>query len=238
MVREIVAQYLPLSTARSWYGQTLQLILDFDSFVDNKINSPGVKYEVLLMFIIGAAGSLGLYWLSLEVLAVSRLEEMNFVAIARTVRPTAIIFLLWALYTVFFYFVSGHFGGYGHPRRLVKGIAWAFIPFMIANLARSAAVWWTYQDFPIDDELQGFAPAEQFQNLINVGLEDPAMMFGSAVVILCTLWSAWLMIYVLQHARGLSRQTAMRIVAVPYLIHVALIAWYTWQGQGHGALLF
>lgn len=238
MVRDVVADYIPLSTVFDWWEQTVLLVTDFESFIERKVNRRGVRYEVLLVLFIGALGSAGMYYLSQQVMEASRLDEMAFVAIGRTIRPVGTLILLWVLYTVFFYFVTNHFGGYGHARRLVKGIAWAFMPFALANIVRSAALWWTYQDFPFQDEFQGVGPGDHYESILQAGLMEPAMLVATAVLVLCIVWSGYLMMQALQQARSVSRQTALRIVAVPYAIHIILVVYNVYQETLTGAYLF
>ncbi len=214
-----------------------ELVTDFEAFIENKIRQRGVKYEVILVLILGALSSPGLYYLGEEVLDLTDSDEMVFVVTGIIVRPVLILLLLWVVYSMLFYFVGNHLGGHGSIRGIFKGTAWAMIPLGLANLAQSAAFWWTYQDFDIEGNLDGFGPAEQMDSVLYAGITEPAILASLAILILTLVWSGWLMIYTVEQAKNLPRETAMKLVAVPIAAHILLIIWAVIQGSYNFATL-
>lgn len=214
-----------------------QLITGPSAYMQRKTGEPSIKWELLTLFIIGALSVPGIYLITQEVLAETESDEMRFVVAGWIIRPILIIFGLWIAYSIVLHFLSRHYNGRGPIRDLFKGIAWALVPLGLANLVQTAALYFAFTDVTVTQELEGIGPSEQMDSLMQTLVNDPFVMASTLVIIGALLWSGYLMSFVVEHAKNVSREDARKIVAVPITVHVLLVIWALIQGTFNFAML-
>jgi len=202
-----------------------QLITAPNRFFDRKVGQAHLRFELVVVILVGALSLPGIIYLGLEILEASRTAEMRFTVTGRVVRPVFIMLVLWVVYTLFFHFFSLLYRGRGSPSRVLKGVAWAFLPIGLGNLVKSVGLFLALRDENFDDLLDGLSTAEQAQSVFDAAMTDP-LMIGAMVIMAATiLWSGYLMVFVVEHAKGVSHEEARRVVAVPVVLHVLAIVW-------------
>ena len=214
-----------------------QLITNPDVFIERQVTKTKIRVELLVVLLAGALGMPGMYYVGQLILDVSSSEAMQFAVAGRIIRPLLIVFLLWIVYAVVLHFIARHFRGRGAPRRLFKGVAWAMIPLGIANVIQSIALFYVFRDVPVADELVGYTQGEQIQSLLDSGMYEPIFLFSMLVVVVSVLWSGYLMSFVVEHAKNISREKARKAVAIPIALHVLLVIWALVQGTHNFATL-
>lgn len=214
-----------------------QLITDPNVFMERQVAKTKIRVEIIIVLLAGGLGIPGMYYVGQLILDASSSEAMQFAVAGRIIRPVMIVFLLWIGYAVALHFIAGHFRGRGAPRRLFKGIAWALIPLGIANIVQSIALYFVFRDVTVADELVGYTQAEQIQALLDSGFYEPIFVVSTVVVLAAILWSAYLMTFVVQHAKNIPREDAIKAVAIPVGIQVLFILWAFIQGSHNFATL-
>lgn len=215
------------------------LVTNPDEFMRKKVGQANIRVEILLVLFIGLLKIPGLLYISLEVLEVREAAEMRFVVAGRLLRPILILAILWIAYSVAFHFLSAHYRGRGAPSRVLKGVAWAFVPVSLGNLVQSGAFFLVYRDADVPGLLEGYDSSAQMQSLLDSAMSDPIMVVATLIFAGTVLWSGYLMTFAVQHAKSVSHEEATRVVAVPLGLHLLVILWALVQGTTNfGVLLF
>ena len=214
-----------------------QLVTDPDEFFNREVGKAHLRLEIVVVILVGALSVPGIIYLGLEILEASTTAEMRFTVTGRVIRPVLIMLILWVVYTLLFHFLSSLYRGRGAPSRVLKGLAWAFIPIGIGNLVKSAGLFLALRDENFDDLLDGFTTAEQTQAVFDAAMTEPVMIGAMVVMAATVLWSGYLMVYVVEHAKGVSHEEAQRVVAVPVLLHLLLIGWAIVQSSTNFATI-
>lgn len=129
-------------------------------------------------------------------------------------------FVVWLIYAGVFQGISLVFDGDGEFSTTLALVGWGFLPSVFGALASLAINYYRF-------EVQGVTlPAEvtaqsvqQFSRSIASG---PLVALSAGLGIVFTLWSAFLWVFALKHARNLSVRDAALTVALPVLVGVAL----------------
>lgn len=215
-----------------------QFITDPDAFITERVTTRSVRVEVIIVLLVGALGALGALYLGLEALDASDADEMTLAVAAFVIRPVFLTLALWIAYSILFHFAAKFFNARGRLRRLFTGFAWAFVPMGVGNLVQSAAIYLVFQDFTIDDHLEGASPQAQLESVMGAVMSDPLMIAASIVFLGTVAWSAYLMTFVLAQAKtNLSHDEAVKLVAPVAAIQIALGAWAIVNGAPNFALL-
>lgn len=214
-----------------------ELVTNPDAFFSRKVTQASLRVEILLVMLVGALNAVGLLYVALEVLDVRDGADMQFVVIGRLLRPIILILLAWIGYTLVFHFAASHYRGRGPPSQVLKGVAWAILPLGIGNLAQSAAFVLVLRDESVSDLLEGFDSSAEMQALLESVMSDPIMLVATLLFAGTLLWSGYLMVYVVQHAKSISHEDATRVVGVLVAIHLLAVLWAIVQGAPNAGLL-
>lgn len=217
------------------------LLVDPDTFFERKSEGVGLKYELLLLLVVGLVGTALLAY-SVDFIvghfragtAFAGAQHSNKPILPRAIsrqlwgtvaHPLAGAYLLWVLYSVGFFFVSWFFNGRGSILKVAKLTAWGFVPLAIANLIHygSWAVATTYVE--LETEIRGTGDSGKVAFLLNELRNEPIAIGATVVGILLVLWSAYLLVFAVKHSRSLSKEDAMKTVAVVAAVHVAYLVW-------------
>ena len=191
-----------------------RFITEPEAFISERINQRSALREIIVVLLVGGLGALGMYIMSQEVLAVTDSDEMQLVLIGYVLGPVLIAVVLWIVYSVVLHFAARFYSGRGQLKRMLIGIAWAFIPLGIGNLVQSVAMYVVLLDFDVSGELDGVGPDEQLESLLAAIIGEPIMIGATVVFLAMLVWSAYLMTIVLTEAQtNISREEAIKLVA-------------------------
>lgn len=213
------------------------LIFSPDAFMSNKVGQAKIRREILLVLFVGALSVPGLLYVSLGVLDAQEGAEIRFVVIGQLLRPVLIALLLWVGYSLVFHFGAAHFRGRGAPSRVLKGTAWAMVPIGLGNLAQSIAFYVIFRDADISEYLVGLDARQRMTALMETTMGEPAMIVATLILLGTVLWAGYLMVSVVQHAKHVSRDEAIKVVFVPVALHVAVILWAIVQGEPNAGIV-
>lgn len=202
-----------------------EFVTDSDIFLERKVSEATISLELLLVLVNGLLGLVGALYVGLGILEATMSEEMNFVVTGMVIEPLLLMFLYWALYSLVVHFGSSHYRGRGAVSRVVKGMAWALLPMALGNLAKSVGLFFALQNRNLGDLMvgSGFGPSDRAAAVFDAAMSDPVMIVAVLLFAGTVLWSGYLMISVVEHAKGLTRQQAGRVVAIPVLIHLVFV---------------
>lgn len=129
-------------------------------------------------------------------------------------------FIAWLLYTVAFHLISVVFEGEGGFTRTLALVGWGFVPVLIEAVIDLAIDYYQFQIVGVD------VPEEvtlgTIQEISQQSQQTELMILSGILGVLATLWSGYLWVYAVKHARNLTRRQATLTVAVPVLISLLL----------------
>lgn len=216
----------------------LDLVTDPRGFFERKVGEPHIRTEIVLVLLIGALQLPGTLYVISQVLDEEASAEMRIAAAGWVIRPLLIMLLLWVGYSVIIHLISGHFGGRNPPGQIFKGAAWAFLPIGLGNLAQAAALFLIFRNADVGERLDGLTPAHRLEAVFESSMNEPLMMVAVLVFGLSILVSAYLLIWVVISAKELTREDALKVVAVPTIVHLAFVVWALVQGSINYGLVF
>lgn len=191
-----------------------QFITEPEAFISKRINQRSTLREILVVLLVGGLGVLGMYFMAQDVLAATDSDEMQLVLIGYVLGPLLASIVLWIVYSVVLHYAARFYSGRGQLRRMFIGIAWAFAPLGVGNLAQSVAMYVVLRDFDVTDELEGIGPDAQLESLLSALMSEPIMIGATIVFLAALVWSAYLMTIVLTEAQtNITREEAIKLVA-------------------------
>lgn len=202
-----------------------------DGMILQRTTKRGVKWEAALVTVFGLLGAVGVAYVGSQALGAYEGDgaTLRFEFIGAALRPAAALILLWIGYTVFSHLLASFFGGRGPIIRLFRASAWSLIPMGIWLTIRSIviAVLFLGVSFPADPE--GMSAEEEFQSLMELGIDSPVYVATMVLGVLFALWSGHLLAKAVEEAKDISPDEARKIAAVP----TALVALYVlWTALG------
>lgn len=208
----------------------VELITNPDAFMERKVQKPSLWREGIVVFLSGALGSIGLFYMIQQFLSVHDSSGYTpFNAFAVFAEPVFGIFALWILYSVLGHFIADRMHARGPIKRVIKLSAWALIPVGIGNLVRSIAIFLAYRNFdPADISFEEDGFHAQLAEFTELHMTDPIVLVGTAVLIATAVWSGYLLALALEDAKkGLSFDDARKVAAIPSGIFVLYLVWQT-----------
>lgn len=205
-----------------------RLVTDPDSFMERKIRGQRLRWEVVLLLVVGGLGTPGAVYV-----AQSLLEEIEngeafirFQLIGFVLEPVVGIFLVWLGYAVAGHLVASRlYNGRGPIKRLLKGSAWALLPVGIGNLARTVAIVFAFRGESLPDNPEGTTLVEQFRSIVEVGLNKPEVAAATVVLVLAVLASGYLLSFAIEHSKNVSEDDARKTAAVPAGAFALYLVW-------------
>lgn len=209
-----------------------------DEFYDNYLSKHGLKFEVLVVLIIGAIGSVGFYFGVQEILSEFALGAETDINpdqppmdqnTARQVRsqilhPIIGIALLWLYYATVYYLGSWFFSGHGTFYRLIKNTAWALVPMAVANLVLTVGMVYTFNGLEIEARLPGL-PQRNVAFLFDQAYTQLPMILVPLVKIAVLAWVAYIGAAAISDAMKLPKERSLRIAAVASALHAGYLLW-------------
>lgn len=118
-------------------------------------------------------------------------------------------FVEWLLYAGAFQVLTYFFDGEGEFRDTFALTGWGFVPRLLAVFANAVAMVYLTRTLDPPADLADFAA---YQSQVS---GHPLSLAASALGLLVTLWSAYVWVAAVRHARAVTRRQALVSVAVP-----------------------
>lgn len=204
-----------------------QLLTNPDAFLERHLRGKSLKLEAFVVTLCGAAGGLGLLYLSYELdqeIEFS-LAYLEFHMAAQVLKPVLVLFFAWFGYSFIAHYFSQRIGSRRPWKRLLRVTSWALVPLGIGYLVRSIAIIVAFQLDPPDVEPEEITNAEiAVEEFILDGLlTDPIVVGGTVVVLLSLIWTGYLFALAIKNAKELPFETAWKIAAIPVAIHALFV---------------
>ncbi|RZN30352.1 MAG: DUF1282 domain-containing protein [Methanosarcinales archaeon] len=138
---------------------------------------------------------------------------LSGIAIAVLVVPEIVMsFILWFIWAVAFYTVSMCFKGNGSFKRCLEFTGYGFIPIIAASVIRLAVSMVVLLTVEF--------PAESMELLADALMQNSLVRMIPVITCLFGLWSAYIGIFGVKHARKISTRDALITVGVPGVIAI------------------
>lgn len=205
-----------------------QLVTDPDSFMERKMRGRRLRWEAVLLLVVGGLGAPGA-----ALVAQSLLEEageggelLRFQLIGFIIEPILGIFLVWLVYAVVGNVIASRvFRGRGPIKRLLKSSAWALVPIGVGNIARTVAIYFAFRGESLPDDPEGNTLVEQFQSILEVGLNKPEVFAATVILIITVLYSGYLLSFAIEHSKDVPAENAKKTAAVPAGVFALYLVW-------------
>ncbi|MCU4974056.1 YIP1 family protein [Halobacteria archaeon AArc-m2/3/4] len=206
--------------------------------IRNRFDSRGFRLEVVMVFVFGLVGSIGMLFFSWQVWSIT--DNMpaytEFELTGEVVGPILFVFFVWILYTVTAHLLANLYGGRGPIVRLFRTSAWAMIPIALWLLLRSIVQIFLFytMEFPSNrQELSnlGFDIEEQIASLLETGLEDLIYVATILLGIVFVVWSWNYLSIAVQESKDLSPDEAKKVAGVPAGILACYLLYLVFQWQ-------
>jgi hypothetical protein len=204
------------------------LVTDPDSFMERKIKGRRLRWEFVLLLVVGGLGAPGAAYVSRSLLeeAGEGGDFLQFQLVGFVIEPVIGIFLVWLGYAVVGHLIASRaFNGRGPLKRLLKSSAWALVPVGVGNLARTVAIYFAFRDESLPDNPEGDTLVEQFQSVLEVGMDKPEVMAAAVVLIITVLYSGYLLSFAIEHSKNVGEDDARKAAAVPAGAFALYLLW-------------
>lgn len=202
-----------------------ELVRRPDAFMEEKVGGIRLRWEIALLILIGGFGSVGAAWAGLQIVEFGVSESANFVIIGKVLNPILGVIGMWIGYSVAIHWIANQFGGRGPIRRILKLTPYAMLPVALGNAAKSAALYWLFEDTLDLAVILEDTPFRPTDAVLAAAHEE--LLFAATVVlgIFMLVWTAYLLSFAVKHAKNVPHEDALRVAAVPVGIHVLWIIW-------------
>jgi hypothetical protein len=205
------------------------LFQDPHAFFDRKTSARGIRWEFVLLLVVGALGAAGWGWLSLtflDALAGDR-DQFRILMLGKSLQVLLVPLALWVYYSVTLHLVASLYQTRGSFGPMLKMVAWALVPVAVTGVARSVALYLAFSDETLPSDPEGLSPEAVFASLWETAAGDLPLVAFYVVSILVVLAVGHLLRIGIQHVRDVSADRAVRIVAFPVALHVLYLVWRT-----------
>lgn len=204
------------------------LLVDPEAFYERNPDSDRLWNEILVVFLIGITGTVGMYYVSdaiMTAFAESPLDTPSDVGLQvqmYALRPLIEAFVVWFGFSIAFYAISWLYSGRGSLFGMTKKTAWSLVPLFFANLLYSAgllAAGWNV-DIEVTRSMLTQTNAEVRAELFEQVTAEPAAIAGLAVGVVFIVWSAYIAAYAVADVREIPIVDAYKVAAVPPLLYL------------------
>lgn len=201
----------------------LELLFDPDAFFEQESRSGTLKGSVSVVSLTGLANISGTMFILPVIM--EQLPEHIGVFVLFGVGLGLIfgafsIFLLWIAVSGIFYLLSEFYGGRGTFRRTIILLGWGFLPLVFSGISTGLLTYYAVQGVTL--------PADP--NEMELALEGLGAAVANPITyvldIVFLLWSGFLWMFGIKHARDISLREAVLTVG-PMI--VAAVAWNLFQ---------
>lgn len=215
----------------------LQLVRNPEMFMDRKVGRPTLRWEILTVLAIGALGAVGVAYVGqLTLSASSESESLQLPVIGLVLTPIIGSLVLWVGYSFGIDFLANRVYDSRNPlRRVLKTTPWAMLPLGLANLVRSAVLYFVFRDLDIGtvlEERDTFGLLDPLTVVMEAGMAQPLYLIAPFAMLVALLLTGYLLVFAVQTAKDITRDEAIRVVAILVGIHVIYIFWELAQVYG------
>lgn len=215
----------------------LQLVRNPEMFMDRKVGRPTLRWEILTVLAIGALGAVGVAYVGqLTLSASSESESLQLPVIGLVLTPIIGSLVLWVGYSFGIDFLANRVYNSRNPlRRVLKTTPWAMLPLGLANLVRSAVLYFVFRDLDIGtvlEERDTFGLLDPLTVVMEAGMAQPLYLVAPFAMLVALLLTGYLLVFAVQTAKDHTRDEAIRVVAILVGIHVVYILWELAQVYG------
>jgi hypothetical protein len=218
-------------------GQLTAALVRPDGFFDRRQNapsetqaenetddgSPSLLYPVAIVAIVGLVGALGSIPVLLLVSSGLSQSVQLFFAVGAVIGFLFSIvgpFIAWLLYAIAFQVISYFLGGEGEFRETFVLSGWGFLPRILSSLLSVGATVVVF--LSTSPDISPGAGPQATQAFSQQLQSDPMVQIASGIGIVLTLWSGYIWVFAVKHARDLSRNRAVVTVAIPLLVSIGI----------------
>jgi hypothetical protein len=185
------------------------LLFNPDLFFSEKLKSEvDLKYPVLIVFFTSV--------ISMLTISITPTSKSLFSIVESGIVNT---FLGWILITLIFYLISSVFKSHGSFKRTLEFVSYGFIPVIfghIINLIVRFILRDSYNISPTNPKLY-------LKMYIELLTNNPLLQAATIIGFLFGLWSFYINVYAVMHARRLSKRNAVLTVGIPYFFEYIFI---------------
>ena len=198
-----------------------------DRMISRRATVPGFKLEAALIVVFGLLGAVGVGYVGTQALNAydGAGASLRFEFIGAAIRPFVLLVLFWVGYTVAGHFLSGFYGGRGPASRLLRSAAWSLLPVGIWFALRSLVVFVLFLGVSYPAEPEGLGAAEQYQSIMDLGLDTPIYAVFVLTGVLFAVWSGYLLSIGVEEIKDIPTDDARKVAAVPSGIVAVYFVW-------------
>jgi hypothetical protein len=207
--------------------QYLEVLYDPESFFERGEEAGTVAVPIAIMVFIGLTGGI-VGWLNFQQQSklIARMGTggggaESFAAIGGAISVIVALvvpFLSWLLYAGLFHGISALLEGEGEFTTTMVYAGWGFLPSTLGAVVGLAAYWIAIQAVSLPSEVDPGTIQAYQQQVQN----HPAMLAAFVVGIGLLLWSAYIWVAAVEHARDVDRTDAMIAVGFPVAVVVLI----------------
>lgn len=209
-------------------AQYLDVLTDPESFFERGEEAASPVVPVVVALIVGVLGAVAA-WLSFQATTDVFMQAGQgaggagggFTAVfsgVAAVIALVVPFVVWLLYALVFYAITAVLDGEGSLTTTLVYTGWGLIPKVVGSLVSLATTWIVLDAVQPPAEVTP-QTAQAYQQAIQ---NHPASLAATVVGILILLWSAYIWVAAVQHARDVERADAMIAVGVPVAIALVI----------------
>lgn len=203
---------------RFMFGTAREVLTDPDGFFEERVPVPSLR----------SAAAVVTSYVLLEVIAVFLLFTVllrgyslplvlvGFFGLALS--QSVIWFGTWLLYAAVFQIISYFLGGKGSFRQTFTVVGWGYLPLIAGSLVSVVANAIIAQGAPpiaLQSPQQATAAVQQLRGGLPI-------LIANIISSILSIWSAYIWVFALKHARDLSTRQAVITVVVPVVIFLAI----------------
>lgn len=197
----------------------LDLLVDPDAFFEHRASDGGGSLQVPAL-VVGAAAlaGIGSPVVVLHLLVESLPAESGYFLVGYAIGLVGALFgpfVEWMLLAIGFDVIARRFGGDGPLHEVVRLVGWGFLPHIVTGLIAMIVM------LVVIGRISPPAAPDQVLTFIQSIQGDPAVRLAAGLGIVFTVWSGFLWIFAVKHARGLSFRRAALVVALPVALSIA-----------------
>lgn len=197
------------------------LLTDPDRFFEGRDHDPSLRGPLLVMLTIAVISAITVGVMILTFMEATPADVRIFLLIGGIIGIVIGAigpFVTWLLYALAFHVITYFFDGEGEFRDTFALIGWGFVPRVFSALLSLVITIYVTQSIAFPADPSAFAA---YTSEIST---HPINQVASGIGILFTLWSAYIWISAVEHARDVTRGQAAIAVAIPVVIGVLLTA--------------
>ncbi len=139
-------------------------------------------------------------------------------------------FIFWGIVAGVFYVISSSFKGTGTFNRCLEVVGYGFLPQVFSALIAAVYTIITVPSISVPSLSRSvLSDPRALDAAITAFIHDPAVRMittvAAVVSIIFILWSAYIWLYGIKEARGLSLRDAQLCVGIPVLLYIIYLIW-------------